>query len=72
MTTTQLDDKLECKICKTIQMDIPSDAVWDTPIHCSNCGSYLGAWGELQEHFAKQIRDAETLELKQGTIIKKS
>ena len=72
MTTKRLDDKLDCKACGTIQMDIPADATDDTSIYCSNCGACLGMWGELQDDFARQIKNAESLELKQGTIMKRS
>jgi len=72
VTTKRLDEKLDCKACGTIQMEIPNAAADDTPIHCSNCGAYLGTWGELQDDFARQIKNAESLELKQGTIVKRS
>lgn len=72
MAKTVLDDKLDCKSCGTIQMDIPEDANDRTPIHCSNCGAYLGTWGELLDDFYKQIEDADTLDLNKGTITKTS
>lgn len=67
-----MDRKLECKACKTILLDIPADAEEGTPIHCTGCGAYIGTWGELQDDFAAQIRDAAALEFKQGTIFKRS
>ena len=69
---TPLDYKLECKTCKPILLDIPAEATEETPIHCSTCGAYLGSWGELQDDFARQITDADALELKHGIIIKHS
>lgn len=72
MTRKLLDDKLDCKACGTIQMDIPPDATETTPIHCSNCGVYLGKWGELQDNFAQQISGSDILDLNQGTIAKTS
>lgn len=49
-------------------MDIPDDVTDDTPIHCSNCGAYLGTWGELVDDFARQTRSGETFDLNKGTI----
>jgi hypothetical protein len=72
MTKSQLDDKLDCKKCGTIQMTVPEDAVDETPIHCSNCGGYLGTWGELQRDFAMQIGNAESVDLDHGTMTKNS
>lgn len=70
MTMRRLDDKLDCKSCGTIQMDIPEGVTETTPIRCSNCGAYLGTWGELQDDFHKQINDADSLYLDKGTIVK--
>lgn len=42
MTKARLDDMLDCKRCGRIQMTIPDNADEETPIHCSNCGGYLG------------------------------
>ncbi len=72
MTTERLDDKLDCKKCGTILMDIPNDADDHTLIHCSKCGTLLSKWGELQDNFAGQIRDAEVIDLNHGTMVKKS
>ncbi|MBZ9707926.1 hypothetical protein O7A70_12560 [Mesorhizobium sp. Cs1299R1N1] len=52
-------------------MDIPDDATESTPIYCSNCGAFLGEWGELQDDFYRQARDAEAFDLRDGNIIKK-
>ncbi|ADV12858.1 hypothetical protein EN962_15120 [Mesorhizobium sp. M7A.F.Ca.CA.001.09.2.1] len=52
-------------------MDIPDDANESTPIHCSNCGAFLGEWGELQDDFYRQARGTEAFDLRNGTIIKK-
>ena len=68
----KLNDKLDCKKCGTIQMRVPKDATEETIIHCSNCGANLGAWGELQDDFNKQISDAASLDLNHGTITKTS
>ncbi|MER8571585.1 hypothetical protein NKH19_11085 [Mesorhizobium sp. M1338] len=67
----RLDDKLDCKACGTVQMDIPDDAKESTPIHCSNCGAFLGEWGELQDDFYRQARGTEAFDLRDGNIIKK-
>ncbi|WP_292186383.1 hypothetical protein [Mesorhizobium sp.] len=67
----RLDDKLDCKACGTIQMDIPDNAKESTPIHCSNCGAFLGEWGELQDDFYRQARGTEAFDLRNGNIIKK-
>lgn len=67
----QLDDKLYCKACGTIQMDIPDDAKESTPIYCSNCGAFLGEWGELQDDFYRQAHGTEAFDLRDGNIIKK-
>jgi hypothetical protein len=72
MTRRKLDDKLDCKKCGTIQMDIPADADDETAIHCSNCGDYLGTWGELQRDFAKQIGNVDSVDLDHGTMTKNS
>ena len=71
MTRKRLDDKLDCKACGTIQMDIPDGASEHTPVHCSNCGAYLGEWGELQDDFMSQAKGAQAFELKNGSIIKR-
>jgi hypothetical protein len=34
-----------------------------TPIHSSNCGGFLGHWGELQDDFYAQARGAEAFDL---------
>lgn len=65
-----LDDKLDCKRCGVISLEIPSDATEDTPVHCSVCGDYLGAWGELQEDFHMQAGGG-VFDLKDGNIKKK-
>jgi transcription elongation factor Elf1 len=67
----RLDHKLDCKACGTIQMDIPDNAGDHTPIHCINCGGYLGEWGELQDDFYKQAADTQAFDLRDGNIIKK-
>lgn len=67
----EVDNKLKCKKCGTIYMDIPKGAGEDTPIKCSICGTYIGLWGELQDDFQRQIANTEALELKRGKIIKR-
>ncbi len=68
MARKRLDDKLDCKACGTVQMDIPDDVTDETPIHCSNCGAYLGTWGELVDDFAKQTHSGEMFDLNKGNI----
>jgi hypothetical protein len=70
MTKSQLNDKLDCQRCGTIQMAVSEDAVDETPVHCRNCGRYLGTWGELQRHFARQIGSADSIDLDRGTMTK--
>lgn len=72
MTRVRLDQKLDCKACGTIQMDIPEDATEHTEIRCSNCGVVLGEWGALQDDFADQIRDAVSIDLNHGNITKQT
>ena len=50
----RLDDKLDCKRCGTISLEIPDDATDETPISCSSCGELMGTWGELQRNFYRQ------------------
>lgn len=71
MDPKRLDHKLDCKACGTVQLDIPDNATDSTPIHCSNCGRYLGDWGELQDDFHRQAGDAQAFDLNHGNIIKK-
>jgi hypothetical protein len=52
-------------------LDIPDNATDSTPIHCSNCGRYLGDWRELQDDFHRQAGDAQAFDLNHGYIIKK-
>ncbi|MEX0953711.1 MAG: hypothetical protein WDZ83_00690 [Rhizobiaceae bacterium] len=49
-----LDDKLDCKRCGMIALEIPDGATDDTPIHCSSCGDFMGTWGALQDNFYAQ------------------
>ena len=70
MTRQRLDDKLDCKACGTIQMEIPENVTDHSPIHCSNCGAFLGEWGDIQDDFQKQIAGADSLDLDDGTITK--
>ncbi|TKT79026.1 hypothetical protein [Aquamicrobium sp. LC103] len=70
MRDKRLDQKLDCKTCGTIYLDIPEGAKDGTPIHCSTCGGYLGTWGELQDDFAEQS-DSGVFDLKRGQIIEK-
>ena len=55
MTRVRLDQKLDCKACGTIQMDIPEGAAEHTVIHCSNCGAVLGEGGALQDDFSRSV-----------------
>ncbi|RUM95634.1 hypothetical protein EET67_21970 [Pseudaminobacter arsenicus] len=65
-----LNGKLECKTCGTITLMIPTDADEFTMITCSKCGEPLGMWGDLQDEFARQAREATVLELSGGRIRK--
>lgn len=66
----RLDDKLDCKKCGVIALDIPDDARESTPIHCSKCGGYLGTWGDLQDNFDDQATGG-SFDLKDGQIIQR-
>ncbi|MGY6707560.1 MAG: hypothetical protein ACXIVF_04460 [Rhizobiaceae bacterium] len=66
----RLNEKLDCKRCGVIALEIPDDARESTPIHCSQCGDYLGTWGELQDNFEDQATGG-TFDLKDGQIIKR-
>ena len=57
MSPEYLNGKLECPSCGTIPLDIPEDAVDDTPIKCAQCQGGLGTWGELQGEFIRQLRE---------------
>lgn len=67
MAKKTLNHKLDCKSCGTILLDIPDDATEGTAIHCSQCGGYIGDWGELQDDFLKQSGHG-AFELKDGRI----
>ncbi|UVK47997.1 hypothetical protein DBIPINDM_008399 (plasmid) [Mesorhizobium sp. AR02] len=71
MDSKRLDHKLDCKACGTILLDIPNNAEEHTAIHCSQCGAYLGEWGELQDDFHKQAGDTQAFDLNHGNIVKK-
>lgn len=49
-----LNEQLECPTCGKITLDIPDDATENTPISCSQCGTVLGTWGDLQDSFHRQ------------------
>ncbi|WP_315918633.1 hypothetical protein [Mesorhizobium sp. SP-1A] len=72
MTLKKLDEQLECKVCGTIQQEIPENPEDDTPIRCSNCGAYLGTWREMEVSFSRQAKGGGVFDLKEGTIIKKT
>lgn len=50
----RLDNKLDCKSCGTIYLDVPENVNGDTVINCSSCNEPLGTWGELQRDFYQQ------------------
>ncbi len=54
-----------------IRLDIPADPKPDSPIHCSNCGLFLGTWSEMEDSFFRQAKGARLFDLKHGTIVKK-
>ena len=64
----RLDDKLDCKQCGTILLDIPDGAGESTAVHCSSCGAYMGTWGEMQDNFHSQTDSTKVLDLKDGNI----
>lgn len=53
----RLDNKLDCKSCGAIYLDLPDDVTDDSEIHCSSCHDLLGTWGELQRDFYRQSRE---------------
>lgn len=65
-----LDHKLECPFCGTIRLQIPADAQPATPIHCAECGKYLGSWDELQTDFESQGGTDGVFRLDKGRIQK--
>lgn len=68
----RLDQKLDCKSCGTIYLDIPEDAADDTLIRCSSCGTPLGTWGVLQYDLADQLRGTSgAFDLHDGQIDEK-
>lgn len=65
----QMDQKLDCKKCGTIYLDIPETVDRNTPIHCSTCGVLLGRWGELEANFAAQGGENGVFKMDEGQII---
>jgi hypothetical protein len=49
-----LDGRLLCPNCSTTTFDIPADTSEHSSIACSNCGQFLGLWGDLLNEFYKQ------------------
>ncbi|CDX22433.1 conserved hypothetical protein [Mesorhizobium plurifarium] len=70
MAGDYLDHKLECPFCGTIRLQIPADAQPTTPIHCAECGAYLGTWDELQTDFEQQGGTDGVFRLDKGRIQK--
>jgi transcription elongation factor Elf1 len=66
---TKLDHKLDCKRCGVIALEIPNNAVEDTPIRCSICGDVMGMWGQIQNDFYKQAAHG-VFNLDRGNITK--
>ncbi len=71
MARKRLDETLECPVCHMIRLGIPADPKPDSPIHCSNCGLFLGTWSEMEDSFFRQAKGARLFDLKHGTIVKK-
>jgi hypothetical protein len=67
----RLDNKLECPNCHTIYLNLTQNVSFDTPIHCSTCGTYLGTWGELELDFIAQGGDSGVFDMHDGQIIRK-
>lgn len=68
----RLNQKLDCKSCGTIYLDIPQGATDDTLIRCSSCGAALGTWGDLQDDLADQMRGTSgAFDLHDGQIDEK-
>jgi len=71
MARKRLDERLECPICHVIRLSIPDDPKPNSPVHCSNCGSFLGTWSEMQESFFQQAKGSRLFDLKRGTIVRR-
>ncbi|AZO15333.1 MULTISPECIES: hypothetical protein [unclassified Mesorhizobium] len=63
-----LDHRLECPHCGTIRLNIPRNAQSSTPIHCAECGAYLGTWDEIQTDFERQGGTDGVFRLASGRI----
>jgi hypothetical protein len=61
-----LDGKLECSHCGTITLNLAGDVTDETAINCSRCGHYLGTWGELQDAFHREAKNASAFDLNKG------
>ena len=70
-TAQRLDNKLKCPNCRTIYLTLTQCVGFDTPIHCSSCGEYLGTWGELEEDFIAQGGESGVFEMHDGQIIRR-
>ncbi|UXN66180.1 hypothetical protein N8E89_23595 (plasmid) [Phyllobacterium sp. A18/5-2] len=67
----RLNNKLACPKCHTIYLTLTKNVGFDTPIHCSSCGEYLGTWGELEQDFIAQGGESGVFEMHDGQIIRR-
>ncbi|CAN7410505.1 hypothetical protein LJR231_002612 [Phyllobacterium sp. LjRoot231] len=61
--------QLECKTCQIIYLTLTRDVAPSTPIHCSACGSYMGAWAEFEADFIASGENG-VFEMHDGQIIR--
>jgi hypothetical protein len=66
----KLDNRLECPKCHTIYPTLTQNVTLDTLIHCSNCGTPLGTWRELEADFYTQGGSNGVFEIREGQITK--
>jgi hypothetical protein len=64
----RLDQKLNCRVCGTIYLDIPPNVMSHSPIYCSSCGLLLGRWDDLEKDFNVQGGQDGVFKLHNGQI----
>ena len=66
----KLDGKLVCEECQTIYMSIPTIDEADGPVFCSECGTYMGRWRDVESEFISQGGRNGVFELSNGQIVR--
>jgi len=67
----RLNFDLTCRKCGVIYLDIPDSATGSTIIRCSQCGTPLGTWRELENSFNRQGGQDGVFEMNEGQIVRK-